>query len=163
VFARSQSFVSDELKRRYALTHATFVDFLEALGRLCTFVHMPTQAVLEEYGAKSAKDFYDQVSAGAHLGTVLAKRRSTAASTGGEEWLDEEQCTDSLVAPIGMLISLMLDRLDESSNMRVDRTDAFLRRKSSTDALFLARQSSWKDARSASWKGGIERGAIQDS
>ena len=72
-FMWSQAFVSDELKRRHQLTTCSFVDFLEIMGRLTTFMRMPEPEVLEKYECKTAKEFYDQIASGVHEGTVIMK------------------------------------------------------------------------------------------
>jgi hypothetical protein len=125
--AWSQSFVSDELKRRQQLTEATFVDFLEALGRMCCFITMPTPELLAMYDAKSAKDFYEHVEAGDHDGSVLTK------SFGGTlgSWQEQEMSDEPLAVELGMLIELILDRLDESGDGKVDERDLAARRRKS--------------------------------
>jgi len=119
----SQAFVSDELKRRQELTQATFVDFLEMLARLCTFVSLPTPEVLEKYGAKSAMEFYNAIDSGHHEGSVLLHDWREV------DWRSEEVSTDSLAPDLTMLIELILDRLDDNGNGRVDRRDLERRRR----------------------------------
>ena len=75
-FIWSQPFVTDEVKRRLKLTHLTFVDFLEALARACTFKPLPTEAELRECKALTVPHFYQQG------GSAMLK---------GIDWRDEER------------------------------------------------------------------------
>jgi len=49
IYAWSQMQVSDEIKKRQKLISLSFVDFLEALGRMAELISPPTEERLEEY------------------------------------------------------------------------------------------------------------------
>ncbi len=115
----SQTFVSDELKRRSKLASATYVDFVEALGRLCTFKPLPSRALLAQYGASSAHEFYAAMEAGEHLGSVLVKTGHLAPVS----WEEQESCAEPLDEPLGVLIELLLDRLDTDADGTVTRRE----------------------------------------
>jgi len=129
----SQMFVSDELKRRHEFVSANYTDFLEMLGRMCTFMDLPTKELLDKYGAKSAKEFYDKQNTGEHDGVVLGKSKSIMGDDEdvakmGFYWKTEESSEVPLEGSLEMLIILMLDRLDESGDGQVDRMDLLMRR-----------------------------------
>ena len=135
-FMWSQMFVSDELKRRNQLTTATFVDFLEMLGRMCTFMHLPERELLVKYECKSPKDFYDGVASGQHEGSALVKTTmgpGTGASGRGTSndyiWQDEEASSEPLANDLETLIILILDRLDDGGDGKIQKSDLEARRK----------------------------------
>ena len=144
----SKAFVSDELKRRQKHTTANYTDFLEMLGRICTFIDMPTKAMLKKQGVATVKEFYDSggmTSAVSKRGSVLTegannlsggKVRATTPSGKPKEdepqpfyWKTEEESTEPLVNSLEMLINLILDRLDEGGDGKVCRADLIKRRK----------------------------------
>lgn len=97
-FVWSQPFVTDEVKRRLKLTHLTFVDFLEALARTCTFKPLPTDAELRACKAHSVPHFYQQ--GGSNLLKAI-------------DWREEERAERGALGPsLNMLIDLMTDALD---------------------------------------------------
>ena len=59
-FVWAQTFVTDEIKRRDKLVHLTFVDFLEAIARLCTFKALPTPELIEAIGAHSCAAYFEK-------------------------------------------------------------------------------------------------------
>ena len=110
--AWSTAFCSDELKRRPKLTTATYVDFLEAIARLCTFTPLPTAGLLEEYQAKSAKEFFDMAASGINDGVVML---------GTISWEAEEASEEPLAGTLEMMINLILDRMESLRSGRFDR------------------------------------------
>ena len=128
--------VSDELKRRHQLTTCSFVDFLEIMGRLTTFMRMPEPEVLEKYECKTAKEFYDQIATGVHEGSVMVKttegpgqrQKSLDDLVHAFHWYDEEVLLESIDDSLEMLVSLILDRLDESGDGKIERADLVQRR-----------------------------------
>jgi hypothetical protein len=63
-------FVTDELKRRHQATHATYVDFLEALARVCTHLRLPTLEDIKARQAVAMADWIAQVESGVHEGLL---------------------------------------------------------------------------------------------
>jgi len=150
----SQSFVSDELKRRQAFVSATYVDFLEIIGRMCTFLDMPTREMLVSYGARSAKEFYDHIIQGKHDGGVLNKTSVTMLGESeelaktGYYWKSEEASDELLEDNLEMLITLILDRLDDGGDGFIDRADLAKRRMKTLqkqEEMLMKRGSSIKD------------------
>ena len=118
------------------------------LGRICTFIDMPTKAMLKKQGVATVKEFYDSggmTSAVSKRGSVLTegannlsggKVRATTPSGKPKEdepqpfyWKTEEESTEPLVNSLEMLINLILDRLDEGGDGKVCRADLIKRRK----------------------------------
>ena len=123
-FVWSQTFVSDELKRRHKLTRLTYIDFCEALGRVCTRHPLPTTEILAKYGSRTAKQFFDEIAAGKHEGGVLIEKRGTEMS------FDREETSDQPLAPwLEMLLSLILDRLDSNHDGKIDKKELDKRRR----------------------------------
>jgi len=122
--AWSQTFVSDELRRRSKLTSATYEDFLEALCRLCTRMVLPTDDLLRKYNARTCKAFFDDVAEGKHRGDVML-RESALAMT----WQKEEATDEPLAPTLQMLVGLILDRLDGDSNGKLTKAELQERRK----------------------------------
>ena len=123
--AWSKSFVTDELKRREKLTNANFVDFLEMIARLCIFLSLPTPELLEAYKVNTAAEFYESVSSGEHMGDVLTLWTDFTQP----EWFAEESSQESLAFELELLINLILDRLDENGDGKIDKGDLAQRRK----------------------------------
>ena len=155
-FMWSQAFVSDELKRRHQLTTCSFVDFLEIMGRLTTFMRMPEPEVLEKYECKTAKEFYDQIATGVHEGSVMVKttegpgqrQKSLDDLVHAFHWYDEEVLLESIDDSLEMLVSLILDRLDESGDGKIERADLVQRRRTAvlkSQELIKKRDSSYKE------------------
>lgn len=103
--AWSISFCSDELRRRDKYTSANYIDFLEALGRLCTFMPLPSKEQLALYNAASAMEFLDDE----HDGSVLVDENRS--------WESEEVSDESLAPTLDVLINLILDRLDKNTKL----------------------------------------------
>ena len=142
----SIAFCSDELRRREKYTSANYVDFLEMLGRICTFMPLPTNDQLKLYHAKSAMEYLDHVDEGKHEGSVLIKEGTT--------WESEETSEECLSAPLEMLINLILDRLDSDGAVKSDAAQLeFIRvERQKKEEAFLARRES--SARLELGKGG---------
>ena len=122
--AWSQMFVSDELRRRFKLTQATYEDFLEALGRVCTRLALPSVQLLEKYVNRSAFEFFQNIEAKRHDGGVLLTRGVEAL-----QWQVEEESDQPLHPTLEMLIGLVLDRLDSDHNGKIDQQELVERRK----------------------------------
>ena len=101
VFVWAQSFCTDDLKRRVGCVHLTYVDFLEAIARVCTIKPLPTAAILAETSCRSVAHFFSQP-------LLLAKLRRPI------RWQEEEVSQNALAEPLRMVISLMIERLDTS-------------------------------------------------
>ena len=141
-FVWSQTFVSDELKRRHKLSTCTFVDFCEALGRICTRFPLPSPEVLAKYGSRSAKTFFDEIKAGKHDGNVMLPQRASTSFDPHESQArhqsgalttemvpEHEEVKDASVAPaLEMLIGLILERLDSDANGKIDKKELEQRR-----------------------------------
>ena len=108
----SIAFCSDELRRRNKYTTANYVDFLEAIARLTTFMPLPNAEQLVLYNEKSAMDFLDGIENGRHDGSALLKGETT--------WESEEVSQEDLAPPLEMLINLILDRLDKDGSIQAD-------------------------------------------
>ena len=113
-FIWSQPFVTDEVKRRMQMTNLSFVDFLEAVARLCTFKPMPTDELLKECRALTVPHFFQQASVGLHAGSGLL---------GALDWREEERSQASLREPLEKLISLLTDALDCNHDGVVTKTE----------------------------------------
>lgn len=111
-FSWSIAFCSDDLKRRDKCTSARYVDFLDALGRLCTFVDLPSDEVVSHYNAKSIKSLFDDVEAGKHQASVLIQRA---------DWATDAVSDEPLVHELKRLLNLMVDQL-ESAGPRCDKS-----------------------------------------
>ena len=123
-FTWSQMFVSDELKRRTKLTQGTYIDFLEALGRICTRVALPSVQLLEKYGNRSAFEFFEHIAEDKHEGGVMLSQGHEAA-----RWEKEEESEAPLHDSLEMLVGLVLDRLDSDRNGKIDKAELENRRR----------------------------------
>jgi len=119
-FVWAQTFVTDEQKRRQKLTHLRYEDFLEAVARVTTFKPLPTAEQLRAHKAGSAAHFFRQAEQGLHEGRALLKP---------VDWREEEQRDESLVEKLEMLLSIILERLDEDKDGAISKKDLASRRK----------------------------------
>ena len=104
-FIWSQSFCTDDLKRRRDLVHMKYVDFLEALARVTTFKPLPTALQLAQANVRSCAQFMSQ---------PKLVRRELRRSL---RWQEEEVATSTpLEEPLEMLLSLIVERLDGDGN-----------------------------------------------
>jgi len=114
-FIWSQPFVSDELKRRHKLIGLQYVDFLEAIARLCTMMRLPSVPDLLHYQCASYKEFYDQVEAGHTTGDAI--QGDLGGEVGDDILLRHWQVAETSTTPLGevldLLLQLMIDRLTE--------------------------------------------------
>ena len=102
--------MTDEVKRRDKMQNLNFVDFIEALARICTFKQLPTQQLLKAYEARSCAHFFVQEAQGVHEGRKMCPRLAV-------DWKDKEvpKNDNSLRQPFEMLISLLFERLSTTS------------------------------------------------
>jgi len=107
-FIWSQTLVTDEVKRREKMIHLSFVDFLEALCRLCCFKALPTQQLLDKVGASTAAQYFEQV----RNGLVDELDRLSPL-----DYREEEVSTAPLEPVVEMMITLLLDRLDSDGGL----------------------------------------------
>ena len=133
-FMWSQPFTTDELKRRPQLTGANFTDFLEMLGRMCTFLPMVSADELKLHECESAKEYYDNMVEGKLRADVLPELSAaglggTAGDELGFDWFHEENSEVPLAPDLRTLITLVLDRLDDSGDGKIDRRDLEVRRR----------------------------------
>ena len=106
----SIAFCSDELKRRDKLTQADYIDFLEAIARLSTFVSLPDGEHLKKYSCRSAMEFLDL----AATGQLKEGGRETEQPTlAPRDWFKEEDMDEPLSLQLEMLITLILDRFQK--------------------------------------------------
>ena len=105
-FVWAQPFTTDDLKRRTALVHLQYVDFLEALARIATFKRLPTKGQLAQHGCTSCASFFAQ--------PKLVEAELLAA--GPMSWQQEETSPVPLEEPLEMLLSLLVERLDSDGN-----------------------------------------------
>ena len=108
-FKWSQTFITDEVKRSEALLHLTFVEFLEALGRVCTMKPLPTAEMMTINISRSVAHFYSQADDGVHGGNEVLRRPL--------EWQEEESSEESLRPALETLVSLILERLSSSETL----------------------------------------------
>jgi len=64
IFCWSQSFVTDEMKRRDKMLCLSYVDFIEALARLASFKMLPTSEQLRLTNSASCAHFFEQAASG---------------------------------------------------------------------------------------------------
>jgi len=105
-FKWSQPLVTDEIRRNEKCRHLNYIDFLEALCRLCTLKPLPTKSVVEAYGASSASALFKAIDRGEHEASVLYAARI--------DWQVQEKSAASLEEPFEMLMALFMHHLDTS-------------------------------------------------
>jgi len=113
-FIWSQTFVSDEIKRREKLINMTFVDFLEALCRLCCFKALPTPVQLRKAGVRTVKQFFDADAAG---------DIPTADKLAPLDYVAEETRREPLYPTLERLLSLIFDRFDDNGSGKITKED----------------------------------------
>ena len=113
-FIWAQPLVTDEVKRRVPLIHLSFIDFLEALARICTMKPLPTPEILKECHALTVPHWYQQAAEGKHAGNAMLRR---------VKWAEEEVSSASLAQPLEALIELLKERLDCNHDGVVTRTE----------------------------------------
>ena len=136
-FLWSSTFVTDEVKRREKMQNLNFVDFIEALARVCTFKGLPSSELLKTWGARSCAHFFLQEEQGVHEGRKLCKPPVN--------WQEKEVSSSSSMAnplrqPFEMLISLIFERLSTTAE---DLTKAQLKER------LVARSDAKRDAAEA--------------
>jgi len=118
-FVWSQTFVTDEIKRREKMIHLTFTDFLEALARLCTFKPLPTSELLGAMGVFSCATYFEKAK---ELNTTI-DGIDEALVLPPLDWTAEEVSTSALGPTLEMLILLILERLDANCDGIVTRKE----------------------------------------
>jgi hypothetical protein len=112
-FLWSSPVTTDEVKRRESMQHLGFVDFVEALARVTTFLAMPTAELLKAYGAKSCNHFFLQEAQGTHDGRKLCTRPV--------DWREKDVASPAaahaLRGPLEMLFSRLIESLSTSGDM----------------------------------------------
>jgi len=107
-FKWAQMHCTDEVRRAEQLLHLTYVDFLEALARICCFKRLPTPEDLKANQSRSVGHFYQQAEADASLLDGLDEPL---------DWQEEEGSSEPLRLPLETLQSLVLERLAQSEAM----------------------------------------------
>ena len=102
-FVWSQGLISDEVTRSERGKHMSYLEFLEALGRVCTMKPLPSAQHLKQTGSRSASDYFRQVEEGAVEHNELLRRPL--------DWRVDELSSLSLRDPLEMLCSLVVERL----------------------------------------------------
>ena len=137
IFAWSQMFVADEVKRREKLLNLTFEGFLEAIARVSLFKAIPTASQLVEKKLQSAADFFDELDLNGGYNEWIAKNAPS--------WKKEETEGRQLEEVLEKIIQFMIVRLDvdESGTVTLKDFDAKQKnkRESEKDKARFRRQS----------------------
>jgi len=113
-FIWSQTFVSDEIKRREKMIHCMHVDFFEALARICCFKALPTDAQMEKVGATTCKQYFDAVAEGLVEGEDRLKVLN---------YEEEEASEEDLAIPLEKLLNLIFERFDRDGDGKFGKDD----------------------------------------
>ena len=120
-FVWSMPMTTDEIKRRQWLMNLRFVDFMEALTRIVTMKAMPSEAMLKEYHAHSAAQFFQQADAGTHAGREALKPL---------DWQTAEANHEHLSSALESLLHMIFERLDNNSDGLITRDELKLLKQS---------------------------------
>jgi len=110
----SQTYVTDEIKKREKLTNAMIVDFYEMICRLCTFKSLPTQSHLDKADVKSTNEFFDVVRNG------LVEEANMPPKL---DYRVEEASTEPLWPALEKMLALIFDRLDDDKDGKLGKED----------------------------------------
>jgi len=114
-FKWAQMHVTDEVKRSEKMLQLTYVDFLEALARVCCFKPLPDPNLLKAHNARSVGHFFQQAKDGMHAGVALLRRPL--------HWQAEESSSEPLRSSLDALFSFVLEKLTQTEMQLVTRKE----------------------------------------
>ena len=106
IFTWSQTFVTDEIKRRDKLTHLSYVDFLEAIARVSQHKTLPSRELLKMTSCKTPREFFERAKTGMLDPSVTLKEPFYIAKPSHSSRAEEP-----LAASLEIFIIHMLERL----------------------------------------------------
>jgi len=107
IFTWSQTFVTDEIKRRDKLMHLSYVDFLEAIARISQHKTLPSRDLLKLTGCKTPRAFFEKAKTGLLDPAVTLKEPYYIAKPHHSSRADEP-----LSASLEIFIMYMLERFN---------------------------------------------------